>query len=68
MAGRSDFSSVLPRQIKRMITMGLAAGHVKDNHHFGDVKSLFVAAHKSLKDFRNKKRALEKDSFTETAE
>lgn len=56
MAGRSDFNSALPRCFKRMITMGVATGHIVDAHHAGDVKALFVAAHKIDKNAKNKAR------------
>jgi hypothetical protein len=56
MAGRSDFFGKLPRVIKRLVTMGKAHGHVTND---GEVRKLFVAAHKIHKDYKNKKRSLE---------
>lgn len=66
MANRSDINSALPRHLKRMILMGKAAGHIKDGHHYGAVKSLFVQAHAIYKKHKQNKRLDIK--YTETIE
>lgn len=52
MANRSDFLGVLPRQLSRMIAMGVAAGYVSANGQARDMRKLFAAAHKTHKAFK----------------
>lgn len=42
MANRSDFTSILPRRIKRF----LALQSTGDAHHDGEMRRLFIEAHK----------------------
>jgi len=58
MAGRSDFTSALPRQLNKMIEMGVAHGMISSGQHLNDVRKLFASAHKTNKAFKNKKRML----------
>lgn len=68
MANRSDFSSVLPRQIKRMLAMGVARGYTPANNA-GVVRRLFAEAHKDHKRARNKSLAMKRaDTDTVAAE
>lgn len=51
MANRSDFLSALPRQYKRLISMGVARGYI-DDKDAGDVRRAFVVAHAAHKRFK----------------
>lgn len=67
MAGRSDFTSDLPRTIKRSVIMGLAHGFIKDVHQAADIRSAFVDAHRSHRAFKtNRKYAPTEDVATDT--
>lgn len=66
MANRSDFSSTLPRQIKRMLAMGQAKGYIPADNA-GVVRRLFAAAHKEHKKARNKSLAMKRSDSDEVA-
>ena len=55
MANRSDRASALPRQLKRMITMGVARGYITPGEDENAVRKLFIKAHEHAKDVRNKR-------------
>jgi hypothetical protein len=55
-ANRSDFNSVLPRQIKRMLSMGEARGWITNPR---ETRKIMINAHKVLKSFKNKRAARE---------
>jgi len=59
MANRSDFSSALPRQIKRMLAMGVAHGFTPPDNA-GLVRRLFAEAHRNHKLAKNKSLALKR--------
>lgn len=50
MAGRSDFNSIFPRQLKRQ----LALSTFDNEHQRGDVRRLLIAAHDHEKKMRNR--------------
>ena len=54
MANRSDFHKAkLPRVLKRALTMGEVRG--ADSHRAGDLRRLFVEAHKNHLAFKNRR-------------
>lgn len=55
MANRSDRNSALPRQFKRMISMGVARGYITPGEDENSVKRLFIKAHEHARDVRNKR-------------
>lgn len=55
MANRSDRHSVLPRQYKRMISMGVAYGFIAPGEHENSVRKLFIKANDHARDVRNKR-------------
>lgn len=59
MANRSDFySAKLPRYLKRMITMGEAAGHY-GKQEANDMRKSFINAHANHINFKLKRNAAE---------
>ena len=54
MANRSDFLGPLPRQIKRMLSLGAARGWIKN---LPEQRRLFAAAHRSAQDAKFKRPA-----------
>jgi hypothetical protein len=57
MANRSDFNSVLPRQLKRLISLGVATGNI-DPKHERTVRKVFIDAHAHAKRVRNSRTSL----------
>lgn len=55
MANRSDFQSDFPRQFKRMLALEEAAGIIRDNHQRGEIKRIWLSAHKHHRDYANKR-------------
>jgi hypothetical protein len=52
MANRSDFNSVLPRQEKRMLSMGEARGWITNAR---EIRLIMIKAHKALQAAKNKR-------------
>ncbi len=62
MANRSDFQSILPRSIKRMLSLSRDL----DQHRIGEVRRLFIEAHKKHQEFKG--RRLDNDVVKEIKE
>ena len=62
MANRSDFGSVLPRSIKRMLSLGYLVNPNTDKHQQGDARRLFIKAHAEHKDAVVKRRKQKNDA------
>lgn len=45
----------LSRATKRSLSLGLAQGFIKDKHHYGEIKRLFVDAEKHYTDVKNRR-------------
>ena len=62
MANRSDFfSAKLPRSLKRMISLGEAAGHY-NKQEANDLRKAFIAAHATHVGFKLKRNTDNRDS------
>lgn len=60
MANRSDFfNAKLPRNIKRMLTMGQVYGWTGDAHSRGDLRRAMMAAHANHVGFKMKRQSSE---------
>lgn len=55
MANRSDFQSNFPRQLKRLVAMGVVRGWIADSHESGNIKRILIGAHKHHRDVSNKR-------------
>lgn len=51
MANRSDARSVLPRRLKRMLSLS----SIGDAHRDGEVRRLFISAHKTAMEVRDRR-------------
>lgn len=45
----------LPRVLKRTLLLGLTLGSVKDQHHYGELKSSFLEAQRNYIASKNKR-------------
>lgn len=68
MANRSDFQADLPRQFKRMLAMEEAAGHIKDQHQRGEIKRVWLNAHKHHRDYINRRGTMAVGQNTDESE
>ena len=49
------YTTNLPRTVKRSLGLGLAQWFIKDKHHYGDIKKLFLEAENALFNSKNKR-------------
>ena len=56
MANRSDFQSAYPRSIKRLLSLSPS---LQDPHRHGEVKRLFMKAHKWHQEYKNKSERID---------
>lgn len=66
MANRSDFLSVFPRFLKKLVIMGRAHNFIEDGEQNNKIKNNLILSHKINKDFTKKQTKLKnRDSNSE---
>jgi hypothetical protein len=45
----------LPRALKRTLLLGMAVGSIKDKHHYGETRNVFLVAQNSFVESKNKR-------------